>query len=92
MRKPKSFEDGMETLEQLLEQLADPATPLEKAVKLYSDSAVLLEYCTTTLQNAKLEMEQIDVKLNTFTQTKSISGAVEEQDLTAKNAEEDILA
>ena len=41
MKKPKSFEEGSAALQQVLDQLSDPATPLDKAIKLYSDAASL---------------------------------------------------
>lgn len=63
MRKPKSFEEGAERLEQLLDKLASPETPLDEAVKLYSEAAGLLEYCTLTLENARLQMEKIDLQM-----------------------------
>lgn len=62
MRKPKSFEEGMDRMEQLLQKLSSPETPLDEAVKLYSEAAGLMEYCTTTLENAKLKMQQIDLQ------------------------------
>ena len=64
MRKPKSFEEGSAALQQVLDQLADPATPLDKAIKLYSDAASLIAYCSETLEQAKLEMERIDLQLS----------------------------
>lgn len=63
MRKPKSFEEGNAALQQVLDQLSDPATPLDKAIKLYSDAASLIAYCSETLEQAKLEMERIDATL-----------------------------
>ncbi len=85
MKKPKNFEEGMENLQTLLTQLADPATPLDKAIKLYSDTASLIDYCTTTLQKAKLEIETIDANLM---QPKTLQGI----DSEVKKDEEDILA
>ena len=75
MRKPKSFEEGSATLQQVLDQLADPATPLDKAIKLYSDAASLIAYCSETLEQARLEMERIDL---TLSQRSSVAEAGEE--------------
>ena len=63
MRKPKSFEEVSAALQQVLDQLSDPATPLDKAIKLYSDAAGLIAYCNETLEHARLEMERIDLSL-----------------------------
>ncbi len=65
MKKPKSFEEGAERLEQLLDKLSSPETPLDESVKLYSEAAGLLEYCTLTLEKARLQMEEIDLHLTT---------------------------
>ncbi|TCL58754.1 exodeoxyribonuclease VII small subunit [Allofournierella massiliensis] len=75
MRKPKSFEEGSAALQQVLDQLADPATPLDKAIKLYSDAASLIAYCSETLEQARLEMERIDL---TLSQRSSVAEAGEE--------------
>ena len=69
MKKPKNFEEGTAALQQLLDQLEDPNTPLDKAIKLYSDAASLISYCTSALGTAKLEMERIDLSLKTDTST-----------------------
>lgn len=63
MKKPKSFEEGMARLEELLNKLSSPETPLDEALKLYSETAALVEWCNAALQNATLEMEEIDARL-----------------------------
>lgn len=64
MKKPKSFEEGVQRLEEVLDKLASAETPLNESVKLYTEAAALLEYCTTVLNNAKLQMEQIDLHMS----------------------------
>ncbi len=63
MKKPKSFEEGMARLDELLDTLSSPDTPLEEAIKLYSETAGLVEWCNAALKNASLEMEEIDARL-----------------------------
>ena len=77
MRKPKSFEEGSASLQEVLDQLSDLATPLDKAIKLYSDAASLIAYCNETLEHAKLEMERIDLSLS------SSIGRTGEEDILA---------
>ena len=36
MKNPKSFEEGMARLQDLLDRLASPDTPLEEAISLYT--------------------------------------------------------
>lgn len=63
MKTPKNFEDGIARLQGILAQMQDETTPLDKAVKLYAEAAQLIAYCHTTLQNAKLQIDEIDATL-----------------------------
>ncbi|HJG29438.1 exodeoxyribonuclease VII small subunit [Gemmiger formicilis] len=63
MRQPKSFEEGMQRLQELLNILQDDATPLAQSVKVYAEAANLISYCKQTLDNAKLQIEEIDAQL-----------------------------
>ena len=47
----------------VLAQMQDETTTLDKAVKLYAEAAQLIAYCNQTLQNAKLQIEEIDAAL-----------------------------
>ena len=63
MRKSRSFESSMAELEGLLNQLSDENTPLETAVALYAKAAEKINSCSMILQDAKLQIEQIDMQL-----------------------------
>lgn len=63
MRNPKNFEEGLARLQMVLAQMQDETTTLDKAVKLYAETAQLIAYCNQTLQNAKLQIEEIDAAL-----------------------------
>lgn len=63
MRNPKNFEEGLALLQMVLAQMQDETTTLDKAVKLYAEAAQLIAYCNQTLQNAKLQIEEIDAAL-----------------------------
>ena len=63
MKQPKSFEEGMNRLQGLLSQLQDETTPLADSVKLYAEAAGLIHSCNTTLDKAKLQIEEIDASL-----------------------------
>lgn len=64
MKQPKSFEEGMQRLQELLAVLQDDATPLAQSVKVYAEAANLIQYCKQTLDDAKLRIEEIDVQLS----------------------------
>lgn len=63
MKQPKSFEEGMQRLQELLTVLQDDTTPLAQSVKLYAEAAGLIAYCKETLDKAKLQVEEIDAEL-----------------------------
>ena len=63
MRAPKSFEEGMDRLNAILAQMQQEDTSLADSVKLYAEAAGLIHYCNTTLDKAKLQIEEIDASL-----------------------------
>lgn len=63
MKTPKTFEEGMAQLDQLLARLSAEDTPLDEAVKLYAQAAQLVAFCSETLRKAKLQIEEIDLQL-----------------------------
>ena len=63
MKQPKSFEEGLARLQELLTALQDESTPLAQSVKLYAEAAGLIHYCNTALDKAKLQVEEIDASL-----------------------------
>lgn len=62
MKTPKSFEAGMARLDEILAKMNDSETPLAQAVKLYAEAAQTMAYCTQTLDQAQLEIQEIDAK------------------------------
>lgn len=71
MRTPKTFEDGMARLESILAQMQSEDTSLAESVKLYAEAAALVEFCSSTLNKATLQMEEIDAKLSSVQQTQT---------------------
>ena len=63
MKQPKSFEEGLTRLQELLTALQDESTPLAQSVKLYAEAAGLISYCKQTLHAAKLQINEIDASL-----------------------------
>lgn len=63
MKTPKSFEEGVARLQAILAQMQDEETPLAKSIKLYAEAAELIQYCSESLDNAKLQIEEIDTAL-----------------------------
>ena len=63
MKQPKSFEEGLTRLQELLTALQDESTPLAQSVKLYAEAAGLISYCKLTLDAAKLQINEIDASL-----------------------------
>ena len=63
MKQPKSFEEGLPRLQELLTALQDESTPLAQSVKLYAEAAGLISHCKQTLDAAKLQINEIDASL-----------------------------
>lgn len=63
MRQPKTFEEGITRLQELLDTLGQESTSLSDSVKLYADAAALIQYCHDCLEKHKLQIEEIDEKL-----------------------------
>ena len=49
MRAPKTFEEGLQRLQELLAKMQDETTTLDQSVKLYAEAAQLIQYCNTAL-------------------------------------------
>ena len=47
MRAPKTFEEGLQRLQELLAKMQDETTTLDQSVKLYAEAAQLIQYCGT---------------------------------------------
>lgn len=60
MKKPKTYEEAMTQLQQILDTISDQSTPLEQALKLYAQAAELVRLCNEKLQAASLQIQQID--------------------------------
>ena len=57
MRAPKTFEDGMASLDTILTQMQSEDTTLAESVKLYAEAASLMEYCRATLEKVSLQID-----------------------------------
>lgn len=55
-----SFEDALKKLESIVEKLGNQDITLEESVELYEEGLKLSKFCTETLENASLKIEQID--------------------------------
>ena len=62
MKAPKSFEEGMSRLDAILDQMQQEDTTLTNSVELYAEAASLMDYCHAALEEASLQMDEIDAK------------------------------
>ena len=63
MKAPKTFEEGMTRLEDILEKMQSEETTLAESVKLYAEAAGVVDYCNKTLDKGSLQSEEIDGRL-----------------------------
>lgn len=54
-----SFEQALERLEQIVQQLESGQAPLERSIELYEEGARLKAHCETRLEAARLKVEKI---------------------------------
>ena len=78
MKNPKTFEEGMERLNQTLTILNNPDTPLADALKAYAEAAALIEYCEGSLEKARVQVEEISARLHAEEGDVSEDGVSEE--------------
>lgn len=53
----RTFENALARLEQITEELEDGDLSLEKSLKKFDEGIGLVEYCNTTLNEAKAKVE-----------------------------------
>jgi len=58
------FEEALEKLEEIVEELNNDEITLEKSVQLYEQGLELSKICSETLDQAMLKIEQIDTTNN----------------------------
>lgn len=63
MASKKTFETSLLKLEEIVEQIENEETSLEDSLKLYKQAIDCIEFCSSSLQKAKLEVEVLGEKL-----------------------------
>lgn len=82
MKAPKTFEEGMTRLEEILAKMQSDETSLAESVKLYAEAANLVEYCSKTLGKVSLQIEEIDSRMTAASEVPDgpeVKNDVEEQ-------------
>lgn len=59
MAKKKSFEEALNRLEEIAEQMEDSETGLESSVKLYKEGVELSVYCSEILNKAEQQVMEL---------------------------------
>lgn len=67
-KAPKTFEEGLSRLQEILARMQAQDTPLADSIKLYAEAADLIQYCNSALDKAKLQIEEIDTHLQASSQ------------------------
>ena len=63
MKAPKTFEEGMARLEDILARMQSDETTLAESVKLYPEAAGLVEYWSRTLDKTSLQIDEISGRM-----------------------------
>jgi len=59
MKKEISFEEKLEKLQKVVEELEEGEIPLNESVEKYQNSLNLIKQCHEELENAELKIEKI---------------------------------
>ena len=59
MAKPKSFEESMSRLEQIVRSLEQGNVPLEESLKLFQEGTQLVRSCSQLLDHAQLQIQKV---------------------------------
>lgn len=71
MAKKKGFEQALKRLEEIVKEMEDENTDLEKSVKLYKEGIELSVFCGESLNNIEQEITVLQRNANgLFTQNK----------------------
>lgn len=62
-KKKKSFEESLKRLQEISELLEGNDVSLEDSIKLYEEGIKLSKECYSTLENAELKIEKLNVEL-----------------------------
>ena len=60
--KKMTYEQAIERLQAIAEKLDEGDLPLEESLKLFEESTALTDFCTKSLQNAKLKITKLSDK------------------------------
>ena len=79
-KKPRdiTFEDAVEKLESIVEEMESDDLPLEKLLVRYEEGASMVKFCGKKLKAAELKVEQLE---------ESLEGELKERPLNLENEE-----
>ncbi len=60
MKKEKTFEEAMDRLSEVVEQMEAGELPLDETVKLYQEGIALAAFCSKTLQDAEQSIQMLE--------------------------------
>ena len=65
MKKKITFETASEELDQILRELSQEETTVDRSLELYAQAAELVAFCNETLANAQMKIDEITDRLET---------------------------
>ena len=65
IKKKITFETASEELDQILRELSQEETTLDRSLELYAQAAELVAFCNETLANAQMKIDEITDRLET---------------------------
>ena len=71
--KDVTFEDAVEKLESIVEEMESDDLPLEKLLLRYEEGASMVKFCGEKLKAAELKVEQLEESLEGELKTRPLS-------------------
>lgn len=62
MAAKMTYEQAMARLEEIVTKLDDGSLPLDESIKLFEESTKLASFCNTSLEKAKLKINELSEK------------------------------
>ncbi len=62
MEHTMTFEQASAQLDDILSELSNEVTPLDRSLALYAEAAKLIAFCGETLEKARITVEEIDAR------------------------------
>ena len=77
MTKKINFEDALERLQKIIQEMEHNETPISKSLELFEEGIELSEFCSNYLKKAEIRVKKLIRENDTFSEVDMIIGTKE---------------